>query len=161
MKRRAAKPRKRSSSAAKKAKRGTKISHAAPAGMPRLGLASAVQRVVPREWTIAAFDPRLPAVLSTPAMIGMMELAAAQAVQPELAAGAITVGTRIEVDHQKAVTEGATVRAAARLVGYQGRFLVFEVEARSGDLVLGRGKVYRAVIEPQTFNARATARTGS
>jgi fluoroacetyl-CoA thioesterase len=161
MKRRAAKPRKRSSSAAKKAKRGTKISHAAPAGMPRLGLASAVQRVVPREWTIAAFDPRLPAVLSTPAMIGMMELAAAQAVQPELAAGAITVGTRIEVDHQKAVTEGATVRAAARLVGYQGRFLVFEVEARSGDLVLGRGKVYRAVIEPQTFNARATARTHS
>ena len=161
MKRRAAKPRKRSSSAAKKAKRGTKISHAAPAGMPRLGLASAVQRVVPREWTIAAFDPRLPAVLSTPAMIGMMEFAAAQAVQPELPSGAITVGTRIEVDHQKAVTEGATVRAAARLVGYQGRFLVFEVEARSGDLVLGRGKVYRAVIEPQTFNARATARTHS
>jgi predicted thioesterase len=161
MKHRASKPRKRSSSPAKKAKRGRKISHAVPAGMPRLGLASAVQRVVPREWTIAAFDPRLPAVLSTPAMIGMMEVAAAQAVQPELAAGAITVGTRIEVDHRKAVTEGATVRAAARLVAYQGRFLVFEVEARSGDLVLGRGRVYRAIIEPQTFNARATARTDS
>ena len=161
MKHRTAKPRKRSSSPAKKAKRGRKTSHAAPAGMPRLGLESAVQRVVPREWTIAAFDPRLPAVLSTPAMIGMMEIAAAQAVQPELPAGALTVGTRIEVDHLKAVTEGATVRAAARLVGYRGRFLVFEVEARSGDLVLGRGKVYRAIIEPQTFNARATARTGS
>jgi fluoroacetyl-CoA thioesterase len=161
MKRRAAKPRKRSSRPAKKAKRGGKISRAAPAGMPRLGLESAVQRVVPREWTIAAFDPRLPAVLSTPAMIGMMEIAAAQAVQPELPAGALTVGTRIEVDHLKAVTEGATVRAAARLVGYRGRFLVFEVEARSGDLVLGRGKVYRAIIEPQTFNARATARTDS
>jgi fluoroacetyl-CoA thioesterase len=159
MKRRAAKPRKRSSRAARKAKRGMTISRAAPAGMPRLGLESAVQRVVPREWTIAAFDPRLPAVLSTPAMIGMMELAAAQAVQPELPAGALTMGTRIEVDHLKAVTEGATVRAAARLVGYRGRFLVFEVEARSGDLVLGRGKVYRAIIEPQTFNARAIAHT--
>lgn len=129
--------------------------------MPRLGLESAVQLVVPREWTIAAFDPRLPAVLSTPAMIGMMEVAAAQAVQPELPAGAITVGTRIEVDHLKAVTEGATVRAAARLVGYQARFLVFEVEARSDDLVLGRGKVYRAIIEPRAFNARATARKDS
>jgi fluoroacetyl-CoA thioesterase len=158
MKRRAAKPRKRSRRPARQAKRGMTISRAAPAGMPRLGLESAVQRVVPREWTIAAFDPRLPAVLSTPAMIGMMEIAAAQAVQPELPAGALTVGTRIEVDHLKAVTEGATVRAAARLVGYRGRFLVFEVEARSGDLVLGRGKVYRAIIEPQTFNARATAR---
>jgi len=155
------KPRERSARPAKKVKRSAKISHAAPTGMPRLGLESAVQRIVPREWTIAAFDPRLPAVLSTPAMIGMMEVAAGQAVQPELPAGAITVGTRIEVDHLKAATEGATVRAAARLVGYQGRFLVFEVEARSGDLVLGRGKVFRAIIEPQTFNARATARMHS
>ena len=160
MKRRA-KPHKRSSSLAKKVKRSPKLSHAAPAGMPRLGLESAVQCVVPREWTIAAFDPRLPAVLSTPAMIGMMEVAAAQAVQPELPAGAITVGTRIEIDHLKAATEGATVRAAARLVGYKGRFLVFEVEARSGDLVLGRGKVFRAIIEPQTFHARASARKDS
>jgi fluoroacetyl-CoA thioesterase len=160
MKRRA-KPRKLSTRPGKKPRRSAKISHAAPAGMPHLGLESAVQRVLPREWTIAAFDPRLPAVLSTPAMIGMMEIAAAQAVQPELPAGAITVGTRIEVDHLKAVTEGATVRAAARLVGYQGRFLVFEVEARSGDLLLGSGKVHRAIIEPHTFNARATARKDS
>jgi fluoroacetyl-CoA thioesterase len=160
MKRRA-KARKRTAAPAKKAKRSPKISRVAPAGMPRLGVESAVQLVVPREWTIAAFDPRLPAVLSTPAMIGMMEVAAAQAVQPELPAGAITVGTRIEVDHLKAATEGTTVRAAARLVGYQGRFLVFEVEARSGDLVLGRGKVFRAIIEPQTFHARASARKDS
>jgi len=158
---RSAKLRKRNVRPAKRVKRSAKILHAAPAGMPRLGLESAVQRVVPREWTIAAFDPRLPAVLSTPAMIGMMEVAAAQAVQPELPAGAITVGTRIEVDHLKAATEGATVRAAARLVGYQGRFLVFEVEARSGDLVLGRGKVFRAIIEPQTLNSRASARMNS
>jgi len=45
------------------------------------------------------------------------------------------------------------------MVGYQRRFLAFEVEARAGDLVLGRRKVYRAIIEPQTFDARATART--
>jgi fluoroacetyl-CoA thioesterase len=146
---RSAKPRKRSAPA-KKAKRSA-ISHAPVAGMPRIGLESSVQRVVPREWTIAAFDPRLPPVLSTPAMIGMMEIAAAQAVQPELPSGAITVGTRIEVDHLKAVTEGATVRAAARLVGYLGRFLVFEVEARSGDLILGRGRVFRAIVDNRKF----------
>jgi predicted thioesterase len=148
MKRRV-KPRKRSAPA-KKAKRSA-ISQAPVAGMPRIGLESSVQRMVPHEWTIAAFDPRLPPVLSTPAMIGLMELAALQAVQPELPSGAITVGTRIEVDHLKAVTDGATVRAAARLVGYQGRFLVFEVEARSGDLVLGRGKVFRAIVDNRKF----------
>ena len=94
-------------------------------------------------------------VLSTPAIIGMMEIAASQAVQHELPSGAITVGTRIEVDHLKAVTDGATVRAAARLVGYQGRFLVFDVEARSGDLVLGRGKVFRAIVDNRNFPATA------
>jgi len=70
---------------------------------PRIGLEGAVEKVIPPEWTLAAFDPRLPAVLSTPAMIGMMEVAASQAVQRELPPGAITVGTRIEVDHLKAV----------------------------------------------------------
>jgi fluoroacetyl-CoA thioesterase len=158
MKRRA-NPRKRTSPA-KKVKR-SKSRHTGAAAKPRIGLESSIQRVVPREWTIASIDWRLPAVLSTPAMIGMMEIAAAQAVQPELPPGAITVGIRIEVDHLKAVTEGATVRAAARLVGYRGRFLVFEVEARSGNLLLGRGKVFRAIIEPQTFNARASARMNS
>ena len=148
MKRRAA-PRKRGTPT-KKSKRSA-ISYAPVAGMPRIGLESSLQRVVPHEWTIAAFDPRLPPVLSTPAMIGMMEIAAAQAVQPELPSGAITVGTRIEVDHLKAVTDGATVRAAARLVGYQDRFLVFEVEARSGDLVLGRGRVFRAIVDNRKF----------
>jgi len=140
--------------AGKKASRSA-ISNAPVAGMPRIGLESSVQSVVPHVWTISAFDPRLPPVLSTPAMIGMMEVAAAQAVQSDLPSGAITVGTRIEVDHLKAVTDGATVRAAARLVGYQGRFLVFDVEARSGDLVLGRGRVFRAIVDNRKF-ARPT-----
>ncbi len=143
------KSRKRTSHA-KKAKR-SKTPRKSNSGRPRIGLEAAVQRVVPREWTIASIDWRLPPVLSTPAMIGMMEIAAAKAVQSELPAGAITVGTRIEVDHLKAVTEGATVRAAARLVGYRGRFLVFKVEARSGKLLLGNGKVFRAIVDNRIF----------
>jgi fluoroacetyl-CoA thioesterase len=129
--------------------------------LPRLGLESAVEKVIPREWTLAAFDPRLPAVLSTPAMIGMMEVAASQAVQPELPPGAITVGTRIEVDHLKAVPGGTTVRATARLVKHEGRFLVFDVEAQAGQIVLGRGRVFRAIVEPKKFTTQAQERAGS
>jgi len=51
---------------------------------------------------------------------------------------------------------GATVRATARLVGYQGRFLVFDVEARSGDLLLGRGKVFRAIVQNKKFQMPAS-----
>jgi fluoroacetyl-CoA thioesterase len=124
----------------------------------RMGLEGALERVVPHEWTIAALNPQLPAVFSTPAMIGMMEIAAANAVQGELPPGAITVGTRIEVDHLKAVPEGTSVRATARLTEQDGRFLIFEVEARAGEHVLGRGRVFRAVVEPRTFREKAAGR---
>ena len=128
---------------------------------PKPGLSASVERAVPFEWTIAAYDPTLPAVLSTPAMIGMMEVAAAKAVFPELPPGAITVGTRIEVDHLKAVAAGAQVRATARLSGNDGRFLVFEVEAVAGDQVIGRGRVYRAIVETASFRAKADERSGT
>jgi fluoroacetyl-CoA thioesterase len=124
----------------------------------QLGLEASVEMPVRHEWTIQSYDAQLPPVLSTPAMIGLMELAAAQAVQAELSPGAITVGTRIEVDHLKAVTPGAVVRAQARLVGHEGRFLIFEVEARSGELVIGRGRVFRAIVEPMKFAAAAHSR---
>lgn len=125
---------------------------------PRIGLEATIEKIVPREWTLAHFNPQLPAVLSTPAMIGMMEIAAAQAVQAELPAGAITVGTRIEVDHLKAVPEGTSVRATAWLVEYKGRFMIFEVEASAGEHLIGRGRVYRAIVEPANFHARANTR---
>jgi fluoroacetyl-CoA thioesterase len=150
--------RKRSSSRASKVSRSPQ---ATPDRRPRLGLEAAVEKIVPPEWTLAAFDSRLPAVFATPAMIGMMEMAAASAVLPELAPGEITVGTRIEVDHLKAVPAGTLVRATARLVEYTGRsarFLAFEVEAKAGEHVIGRGRVYRAIVEPAKFNSQAHER---
>ncbi len=122
------------------------------------GLEGAVEKEVPREWTIADYDPRLPAVFSTPAMIGMMEVAAAQAVQPLLPPGTITVGTRIEVDHLKAVPAGTRVTARARLVEVNGRFLTFAVEARDSNNLIGQGRVFRAVVELEGFTKKAANR---
>jgi len=125
---------------------------------PRLGLEGAVEKVIPREWTLAHFDQNLPPVLSTPAMIGMMEVAAAEAVRKDLPPGAITVGTRIEVDHLKPVPGDTVVRATARLAEHKGGFMVFDVEARAGEHVIGRGRVYRAIVELTKFHAKAHER---
>jgi len=125
---------------------------------PRIGLEATIERVVQPEHTIQAVNPNLPAVFSTPSMIGLMEHASVIAVLPDLPPGVITVGTRIEVDHLKAVGPGATVQASARFVEYQGRFLVFDVEARSGEHVIGRGRVFRAMVEPEKHGAKAKAR---
>jgi fluoroacetyl-CoA thioesterase len=113
-----------------------------------VGLEHTLEKDVPSEYTIAHHNPKLPAVLSTPAMIGLMEVAAARAVEPALAPGEITVGTRIEVDHLKACGVGDRVRAWARYEGAKGRFLSFEVTAHCGDKLIGRGRVYRAIVDP-------------
>jgi fluoroacetyl-CoA thioesterase len=125
---------------------------------PRIGLEATVERVVTPEWTIQHLHPDLPPVFSTPAMIGLMEHATVEAVQPELPPGVITVGTRIEVDHLKAIAPGAPVRARARLAGYSGRFLVFDVDAHSGEHLIGRGRVFRAIVDPEAHKSRAQAR---
>jgi fluoroacetyl-CoA thioesterase len=125
---------------------------------PRIGLEATIERVVQPQHTIQTVDPNLPAVFSTPSMIGLMEHATVEAIRAELLPGTISVGTRIEVDHLKAVPPGATVQAWARLVKYEGRFLVFDVEARSGEYVIGRGRVFRAIVEPDKHGAKAQAR---
>jgi fluoroacetyl-CoA thioesterase len=126
--------------------------------LPRLGLEATVQRVVQHENTIQALNPALPAVLSTPSMIGMLEHASVLAVEPELPAGTISVGTRIEVDHLKAVPPGAMVQLRARLVEHRGRFMIFDVEAKSGEDVIGRGRVFLAIVEPARHGEKAKSR---
>jgi len=156
MKKRKAGARKRS------AKRGKRPDARAPKVLPeqrpRIGLEATVERVVQPEHTIQAVNPNLPPVFSTPSMIGLMEHATVAAILPELPPGTISVGTRIEVDHLKAVPPGATVQAWARFVKFKGRFLVFDVEARSGEHVIGRGRVFRAIVEPGKHGEKAQAR---
>jgi len=158
-------PKKKKSKPAKRARRPKAAAANSPkAAAPhaesklRPGLQASIERVILQEWTIASLDSRLPAVLSTPHMIGLMEIAAAQAILAELPPGTISVGTRIEVDHLKAVPAGATLRASATLIKHEGRFLVFEAEARSGEHLIGRGRVFRAIVEHQTFDASARSR---
>lgn len=124
----------------------------------KLGIEGSLERTVPAEWTLSHFDPKLPAVFSTPAMIGLMEIAASHTIQSALPPGALTVGTRIEVDHIKAVPAGSTVVARAILVEVNGRRLIFDVEVVCGADVIGRGRIHRAIVDHSRFSAIATAK---
>jgi predicted thioesterase len=125
------------------------------------GLEGFCERVVSQELTLAYVDPNWPAVFSTPAMIGMMELASSHAVRPALPPGSITVGVRIEVDHLKAVSAGATVIAVSKLVEIDGRRLIFEAEARSGADVIGRGRIFQTIVDHSRFLAKAAGKPAS
>jgi fluoroacetyl-CoA thioesterase len=90
-----------------------------------------------------------------------MEIASSRAVRSALPPGSITVGVRIEVDHIKAVPFGVTVIAVSKLVEINGRRLIFEVEARCGADLIGRGRVFHAIVEHARFIAKANARPAS
>jgi fluoroacetyl-CoA thioesterase len=68
---------------------------------------------------------------------------------------------RVEVDHLKAVPAGATVTAVSKLVEIDGRRLIFEVEARSGTDLIGRGRIFHAIVEHSRFVAIAAGKPAS
>jgi fluoroacetyl-CoA thioesterase len=122
----------------------------------RVGLEGHFESEVLFAYTTASLDPKLPAIFSTPAMIGMMEAATSHAVDSALDPGKITVGTRVEVDHLKAATQGTMIKTTARLAEINGRFLTFDVEAHAGREVVGRGRIVRAVVDLARIQQRAT-----
>lgn len=86
-------------------------------------------------------------VLSTPSMIGLMERAGIQAVQPHLPPGHTTVGFEVNVKHFAATPFGKNVTVTAELTKVDGRKLEFVVEARDDDKKVGSGTHRRAIIE--------------
>jgi fluoroacetyl-CoA thioesterase len=86
-------------------------------------------------------------VLSTPAMIGMMEHCSSVLAYEQLPEGSATVGFEVCVKHVAAALEGArcVVRSRLREV-IDGRKLRFDVEVTEGDRTIGVGTHERRVI---------------
>ncbi|HEY7342056.1 MAG TPA: thioesterase family protein [Ktedonobacterales bacterium] len=105
--------------------------------------------VVGEAQTAAAFGAGGVLVLGTPVMIGLMENAAWQLVQPELPEGESTVGTLVNVRHLAATPMGGHVVATAELIEIDGKRLVFRVSARDDTQLIGEGthERYRIVLE--------------
>ena len=118
------------------------------------GMAHTITETVRAEWTIAHYDKSLPPVLSTPAMIGLMEWAASELMKPHLGPGSLSVGTHINVAHSAATPVGREVHATARFRETDGRFFVFDVEVTDGHRLLGRGSVTRAIVDRSRFTQK-------
>ena len=88
-------------------------------------------------------------VLSTPAMIGLMERAGIEAVQAYLPDGHTTVGFEVNVKHFGATPKGKKVTVRAELLEIDGRKLRFKVEAQDEDKKVGDGTHRRAIVAIQ------------
>ena len=93
-------------------------------------------------------------VLSTPAMLALMENAAMLAVADVLPEGCTTVGGRIESSHLKPSKIGDEVCATAEVTKVDGKRIEFKVAAYCGDVLLGEGTHLRFIVDRQRFIER-------
>lgn len=113
-------------------------------------------KTVPHLYPEAPEFQAMPPVFATGFMVGFIEWACIQAVNPHLDwPREQTVGTHVNVSHLAATPPGLEVHARVRLVEIDGRRLVFEVEASDGVDVISRGVHERFVIDAVKFAHKA------
>jgi fluoroacetyl-CoA thioesterase len=125
-----------------------------------IGVRGEAVETVELKHTLAAHNPRLPPVYSTPDMIRLMETAGFLALQPFCDEGEITVGTSIHVLHLAATGIGMQIRAEAELEEFDGRFYRMRVSAHDGTREIGRGTIGRAVVHVPSFVTRMREKAG-
>lgn len=94
-------------------------------------------------------------VLGTPRLLAWCEAATCAAIDPTLAEGETSVGTRIELEHVAASAVGQEVEVTASASYVDGRLHRFTVAARNvGGKVVGTGEVTRVVVDVERFLSR-------
>jgi fluoroacetyl-CoA thioesterase len=122
------------------------------------GLTGEARAMVDQPRLASAFASGHVDVYATPAMIGLMEEAAVNAVDHLLPAGQSSVGVRIDVQHLAATPPGVEVHARAELTQVDGRRLTFRVEAFDPAEQIGTGIHERMVVDLERLLQRARAK---
>jgi predicted thioesterase len=119
-----------------------------------VGARGAFSKTVGPDDLASKLDPSLAAVMSTPTMVAMMELAAMDAIRGYLDAGEGSVGMAIDVQHVAATPPGHRVRAEAEVTKCEGRRLELSVRAFDEAEEIGSGIHRRAIIDAAKFTER-------
>jgi predicted thioesterase len=128
--------------------------------IPNVGLTGEFQFLVEPKHAIEFAEGGMPAVLSTPSLIGLIERTARQALTPLLDANERTVGMEIDLRHLAPTPVGAKVTLTVRVIRAEGREVTFAVEARDEHETIARGVHKRAVIRVESFSRRVAAKLG-
>ncbi len=116
-------------------------------------------KTVPALYPEAAEFQAMPEVFATGFLVGLLEWACIQLVNPHLDWPAEqTLGVHVDVSHEAATPPGLEVTVTARLTAVEGRRLSFAVEAHDGVDVISRGTHQRAVINRSRFDTRVRAK---
>ncbi|HOG00060.1 MAG: Fluoroacetyl-CoA thioesterase [Firmicutes bacterium ADurb.Bin248] len=127
-------------------------------GNLRIGTKGTARAAVDETTTAAAMGSGDLPVFATPALVALMEKAAANSVARDLEPGYTSVGCMIRVEHVSATPAGSAVRCESELVGIEGRKLRFALAAYDDAGLIGHGTHERFVVEREKFMKKAEAK---
>lgn len=117
----------------------------------KTGITYTAKQKVEHKDTAAYYGSGLVEVFATPAMIALMENAALKTVLPYLGEEHNTVGFEINVRHIKPTPVGMQVECTATLTEVDAKKLVFKVEAKDEEGIIGEGTHIRYIINSKRF----------
>src|SRR6266550_2889853 len=92
---------------------------------PRIGTTGELKFVVEPKHCIDFATDGMPAVLSTPNLVGLLERTARQAIAPLLEADERSVGIEIELRHLAPTPLGGRITLTVRVIHAEGRQVTF------------------------------------
>ncbi|HLP76131.1 MAG TPA: thioesterase family protein [Candidatus Paceibacterota bacterium] len=126
---------------------------------PKIGTAGELKFIVEQKHVIDFATDGMPAVLSTPNLIGLLERTARQTLAPFLESDERSVGMEIEIRHLAATPLGQQVTCSARVISVDGRQIGFQIEARDEHELIVKGLHKRSVIRVGAFASRLERKT--
>ena len=125
-----------------------------------IGTKCQLDQTVTEALTAAAVGSGALPVFGTPFMAAMMENAAMTCLQPFLAEGQGSVGTRLHITHDAPTPMGMRVWAEAEITGVSenGKMVDFQVTAWDERGPIGGGTHTRAIIRSEKFLAKCNGK---
>ena len=120
-----------------------------------VGMSNTVEAKSTAETTALEMKSGSLKVLATPAMMCLMEQAAAELVEQNLPDDLTSVGIAINVSHKAPTPIGLTVKAEAVITKVEGRKIVFDIKAYDGVDEIGSGTHERFIVNKVKFQSKA------
>ena len=131
---------------------------------PEIGEKHTLTHVVTKRLTVPELLPdsallaAMPAVLATPNMIALMELACTELLARHCNTDEGSLGAHVDVSHLAATLAGQTVTVTATVEKVEGRKMTFAVEAHDGIDTIGKGRHVRMVVPWARFKQAVDAK---
>lgn len=126
------------------------------------GATATLKRLVSTQDLASAYgsgaDEKYPDVMSTPAMLGLMERACAEVMRGELRDGQLSVGVNTQLTHSAPTPVGAEVTATATFRAMEGNLFVFDIVAKDEKGRVGSGTHARAIVDRAVIENKAASR---